>query len=136
MTDPCLPLTRRDFLVLAAGAAVGSCGLVNGAAAGPGQTIDAGPASAFAKDGVYDGFSDSGFFVVRHGGSLFALSSVCTHRAVQLKAQPDCSFYCKRHGSKFSSVGQVTKGPARRNLPVFATTVNAAGHLLVSVPAA
>jgi len=69
-----LSLSRRAFIALAAGAAAGSRGLVNATAAEPGQTIDAGPVAAFAKEGVYDAFRDLGFFVVRRGESLFALS--------------------------------------------------------------
>jgi Rieske Fe-S protein len=88
----------------------------------------------FATDGVYDAFRSLGFFVIRRGGNLSALSSICTHRQVQLKARPDGSFYCKRHGSTFDPTGHVTKGPAKRDLPILSTSVNAAGHLLVKVP--
>lgn len=130
-----MSISRRKFLILAAAAAGGSCGLLNAVAGGGGeQTVDAGPVSDFAADGVYDAFRNQGFFVIRRGGKLFALSSICTHRTVQLKARPDCSFYCRRHGSTFSPTGHVTEGPAKRDLPVLAMSVNAAGHLLVNVP--
>jgi Rieske Fe-S protein len=65
---------------------------------------------------------------------LFALSSICTHRRFQLKAEPDCSFYCKRHGSTFDPSGHVTKGPAKRDLPLLVSSVNETGRLLVKVP--
>ena len=52
---------------------------------------------------------------------------------VTLTARHDCSFYCKRHGSTFDPGGHVTKGPANRDLPLLATSVNGAGHLLVTV---
>lgn len=130
-----MSMNRRDFLAWAATACAGSCPLAKVLAAdGAAQVIDAGPAANFAADGVYDAFRTQGFFVIRQGGRLFALSSICTHRAVQLKAQADGSFYCRRHGSRFSPGGHVLEGPARRDLPVLATSVSG-GHLFVSVPA-
>jgi Rieske Fe-S protein len=130
-----MSISRREFLELTA-AAIG-CGTLSAmAGGGPAQTIDAGPASTYAADGVYDAYKDIGFFIVRRGGHLFALSSICTHRAVTLKAESDCTFYCKRHGSTFAADGHVTQGPAKRNLPVLSTSVNGAGHLLVNVSAA
>lgn len=98
---------------------------------GPEQVIDAGPVDDYAKDGVYDAYRSLGFFVIRRGSELMALSSFCTHRQVQLKAEPDCSFYCRRHGSTFDPNGHVTKGPASRNLPKLSTSVSSSGHLLV-----
>jgi Rieske Fe-S protein len=94
---------------------------------------DAGPVGNFAADGVYGNFRELGFFVIRKGEKLFALSSICTHRKFTLKAEDDCSFYCKRHGSTFDPDGHVMKGPAKRDLPVLATSVNGAGHLIVKV---
>lgn len=133
-------MNRREFLALtmaiAAFAVTDNLASAAGSsdAAGPGQIIDAGPVANFAKDGVYDTFRCQGFFVIRKEGKLSALSSFCTHRKAQLKAEPDCSFYCKRHGSIFDPNGHVTKGPARRDLPELTTSVNEAGHLLVTVP--
>ena len=129
-------LNRREFLILtgatAACAATDRLALADGGTAG--QVIDAGPVGNFAADGVYSNFLDVGFFVIRKGGKLFALSSLCTHRKTKLKAEPDCSFYCKRHGSTFDPNGHVTEGPATRDLPVLGTSVNETGHLLVKVP--
>jgi Rieske Fe-S protein len=126
-------IDRRQFLCLTAGtaafAATEGLGL-----AGGGNVIDAGPIGNFAADGVYSDFRTSGFFVIRKGGKLSALSSVCTHRKVQVTAEHDCSFFCKRHGSTFDPAGHVTKGPAQHDLPQLATTVSG-GHLLVTVPA-
>src|SRR5689334_23323381 len=125
-----MSLNRREFLILttatAASAAADCLALADSggsAAVGPEQVVDAGPAGNFAADGVYDAFRGQGFFVVRKGAKLFALSSICTHRKFQLKAEPDCSFYCKRHGSTFDPNGHVTQGPAKRDLPVLVTSV-------------
>jgi Rieske Fe-S protein len=132
-----MSLNRRQFLVLTtATAALAVADRLACADPGPEQVVDAGPVGSFTADGVYDAYRSQGFFVIRQGPKLFALSSICTHRHVQLKAEPNCTFYCRRHGSSFDPNGHVTHGPARRDLPVLATSVNEAGHLLVQVPAA
>src|SRR5271154_2179657 len=125
-------INRRQFLAMTTAAVAASDCLA--LAADPGQVIDAGPVSNYAADGVYDAYRAAGFFIVRHNGKLSALQSSCTHRRAMLMAKKDCSFYCRRHGSTFDPTGHVTKGPAFRDLPVFATSVNSAGHLLVTVP--
>src|SRR5258707_10506076 len=98
------------------------------------RVVNAGLASNYAADGVYTDFGDRGFFVVRRGDKLFALSAICTHRKCKLAAEPDRSFYCKCHGSTFDPVGHVTKGPAKRDLPMFSTSMNEQGQLVVTVP--
>jgi len=136
-----MSINRRQFLMLTG--ATTACAATDclamadsgsSAAVGPERLIDAGPVGNFAADGVYDNFRDLGFFVIRKGGKLFALSAICTHRKTKLKAEPDCSFYCKRHGSTFDPGGHVTQGPATRDLPVLVTSVNETGRLLVKVP--
>ena len=126
-------LSRRQFLILAAtGAAITNPKSIY--ARGPEQSIDAGPLSNYAVDGLYDKFRDFGFFVIRKGEKLTALSSYCTHEKCKLKAERDHSFYCRCHGSTFDPGGKVTEGPATRNLPALPTT-NDKGHLIVKVPA-
>jgi Rieske Fe-S protein len=128
-------MNRRQFLLLAAAAAaVVNPGSVSNSEAAEGKLIDAGPLANYSADGVYDRFRDLGFFVIRKGEKLIALSSTCTHRKCTLKAERDHSFYCKCHGSTFDPAGKVTEGPANRDLPAFSTT-NDKGHLLVKVPA-
>lgn len=97
------------------------------------QVVDAGPASQYAADGVYNQFRTQGFFIIRQGDKLFALSSTCTHRRCKLFAEPNSTFYCKCHGSTFDPTGGVTHGPARHNLPIFITATDAQGRLLVTV---
>jgi len=129
-------INRRQFLLLTAGLAAG-CQAVNegGGSGKPERIVSAGPASRYATDGVYSNFRDQGFFVIRQGEKLFALSSICTHRKCKLNAEPDHSFYCKCHGSTFDPAGHVTLGPARRDLPEFSTTTDENGQLLVKLPA-
>ena len=95
--------------------------------------VNAGPVSSYAADGVYAAFRSQGFFIVRRQGALLALSSICTHKKCTLKSQPDRSFYCPCHGSTFDPAGHVTAGPAKRDLPVFATRVDERGQLIVTV---
>jgi Rieske Fe-S protein len=88
------------------------------------------------KDGVYSGFHDLGFFLVRRGAALFAVSAICTHRKCKLETKPDRTFYCPCHGSTFDPDGKVTEGPAQRDLPVFEVSTDEKGNLLVKIPTA
>jgi Rieske Fe-S protein len=128
-----MQINRRQFVVL-------GCSMAAGCASQPGEnqpihlrevSIDAGPTSDYATDGVYDHFRDRGFFIVRHGPSLTVISSFCTHRRCKLRAEPDHSFYCKCHGSTFDPEGHVTEGPAVADLPVLPSSVDAQGRLWV-----
>lgn len=128
------PLDRRGFLLLACAAAVATgCETVSSAGGGAPHVVDAGPAGAYAKDGVYSQYRNLGFFVIRRGSQLTALSSFCTHRHCKLDAEQDRTFYCPCHGSTFDPAGKVTEGPAKRDLPVLATATDARGHLMVTV---
>ena len=134
------PLDRRGFLFLAATAAVAcGCEAVSSPSAGSGSgggtphLVDAGPASAYAGEGVYEQYKEQGFFLVRRGSQLTAVSSYCTHRHCKLEAEKDRTFYCPCHGSTFDPVGKVTAGPAVRNLPAFAVATDARGHAIVTV---
>ena len=129
-------LNRRQFLVLAA-AVVASPKAVDARNANDAhaeRVVDAGAISNYASDGVYDGFRDLGFFVVRKGAKVIAFSAFCTHRKCKLTAERDFSFYCKCHGSTFDPNGKVTEGPATRDLPTLPTSTDARGHLIVRVP--
>jgi Rieske Fe-S protein len=130
-------LNRRQFLLLSAVLAAGCRSTPPGAvpSAREVRTINAGPASNYAADGVYARFRALGFFIIRRGDQLFALSAICTHRKCRLNAEPDRSFHCPCHGSTFDPNGHVTEGPAKRDLPMLATFFNKSGDLLVTVPA-
>jgi Rieske Fe-S protein len=130
-------MNRREFLLLA-GAMAGACQVPEtspkpAAASGHAGVIDAGPVEQFAADGLYSAYRDQGFFIIRSGGKLSALSSYCTHRRCKLDAEPNHSFSCPCHGSTFDPTGKVTDGPAVRDLPRFETSIQG-GRVLVSVP--
>src|SRR5579859_2846061 len=117
-----MSMNRRTFLFLSAAFAAGCAstpGDLGASVASGGRIINAGPAGQYLKDGVYTRYRDLGFFIVRRGAKLFAISSICTHRKCKLDAETDQTFYCPCHGSTFDADGQVTEGPARRNLPVY-----------------
>ena len=128
-------INRREFLILTAVFAAGCSSMehVGFPSAGGERTVNAGPAGNYAADGVYAAFRDQGFFIVRRGEKLFAVSSICTHRKCKLTTDRGHSFYCPCHGSTFGPGGRVTHGPARRDLPVFATSVNGNGELMVAL---
>jgi Rieske Fe-S protein len=128
-------INRRQFLLLTAGLAAGCKSANKGGGLNPGaeRTINAGPVANYAADGVYNNFRDEGFFVIRRGDRLFALSAICTHRKCKLTAEPARSFYCKCHGSTFDAAGHVTEGPARRDLPILPTNIDGQGRLLVRI---
>jgi Rieske Fe-S protein len=134
------PTDRRGFLLLAATAVVAAgCEAVNsGNKPPPGnpRVVDAGPADAYRADAVYSQYRDMGFFIIRRGGQLTALSAICTHRQCKLEAEQDRTFYCPCHDSTFDPTGHVTGGPAKRDLPKLATSTDARGHLLVTVVSA
>jgi Rieske Fe-S protein len=125
-------IDRRRFIMLAAASAAAANLRTADASVGGEQLIDAGPLSAYSADGLYEGYRDVGFFIIRRGDKLIALSSNCTHRKCRLKAEKDHSFYCKCHGSTFDPNGKVTQGPAVHNLPAFPTSIEK-GHLFVRV---
>ncbi len=129
-------MDRRTFLILGAAFTTGCVAAPGGAtlaAADRGRVVNAGPAAQYLADGVYARFRDRGFFIVRRGAILFAVSAICTHRKCKLEAEADKSFYCPCHGSRFDGDGKVTAGPARRNLPVFTVATDERGDLLVTM---
>jgi len=128
-------MRRRDFLLvsMAAAASAGCQGVVGNSAPAAARTFDAGPAASYAADGVYQNFRDLGFFVIRRGVKLEALSSICTHRRCKLHVDDDQSFYCSCHGSTFDPEGKVTEGPATRDLPVLKSIVSESGRVMVTV---
>lgn len=129
-------MDRRAFLVLGATFAAGCVSNPGGAplaAARREHVVNAGPAAQYLADGVHDRFRDRGFFIVRRGARLFALSAICTHRHCTLEAETDRTFYCPCHGSTFDPDGKVAEGPARRDLPAFAVSTDEKGNLLVTL---
>lgn len=133
-----MKVNRREFLILTATCVAGCRSVedIDVVSTGKERVVNAGPVSDYNADGVYSAFRNQGFFVVRRGEKLFVLSAICTHKRCKLDAERDGSFYCPCHGSTFDPTGSVTEGPARRDLPIFATSVDENGQLLVTIPTA
>ena len=54
--------------------------------------------------------------LVREEGKIHALSLVCTHLGCTVNVLPQ-GITCPCHGSEFTSIGRVVKGPATEALP-------------------
>ena len=149
-TDPTTPdetdrLNRRSLLVLATATAAAATGCRKkppppdaarptppaADAPLPEGVFDAGPLAQYQRQGPDDSLRDDGFFVIREGDEVCALSSVCTHRGCLVSTQPDGSFKCFCHGSRFSPEGVVQNGPATEDLSRLAVRTDPRGHLLV-----
>jgi len=128
-----MEIDRRQFVVLGMCLADGCRSEMGGVGSASRGIVDAGPASGYLRDGVYDRLREKGFFLIRRGGELHAMSSVCTHRKCDVSLQKDATFYCECHGSTFDVEGKVTKGPARRDLPRLPIVIDANGHVIVSM---
>lgn len=129
-------INRREF-VTAAGAVVCAClaGCAsNGGGAGAtwtGPMTFELPAPAEIRNGIDTRWVQSGgFFLVRDGGQIYAVTSTCTHQACPLAAKGS-EYVCPCHGSRFTPAGKVLVGPAAVALSRFGISVNDAGHLTV-----
>lgn len=137
-------LNRRSFL--ASAAAVGcacaiGCPYAGAADAKDADTaqVDIGTAADFPKDGPYDKFAKkpNSLIIVREGGKLYALTSVCTHKKKQLKVD-EGEIVCTAHDSPFDNQGipkpktkEGDETPAKDPLDRFAISRNSEGHLIV-----
>jgi cytochrome b6-f complex iron-sulfur subunit len=65
----------------------------------------------------------------RDAGGVYAVSTLCTHLGCIVKRHPE-GFECPCHGSRFTTDGVVTKGPAPQALPWHKVT-GAAGTYVV-----
>jgi len=72
-------------------------------------------------------------FVVREATGFYAMSAVCTHLGCLAQYEREQNrILCPCHGSRFSTDGRVTQGPAPRPLPRLQLTLER-GVLVVDV---
>jgi cytochrome b6-f complex iron-sulfur subunit len=133
---PCIQPNRRQFIAAAAAATCAVCTLCPAGAAyargpkAPGR-VDAGAGGDFGRQGLYDAWAKTdGFFLVRDGARLYALSATCTHKKKQLVSNRG-AIKCPTHGSTFALDGRVKKRPASRPLPRFAISLDDRGRVIV-----
>lgn len=63
-------------------------------------------------------------YLFRHNSNEYtALLMKCTHQGSELQAAGD-HLYCSSHGSEFDKKGNVSQGPAEKNLRSFPVTVS------------
>jgi cytochrome b6-f complex iron-sulfur subunit len=119
------PVPRRDFLGLAAIAAMGSALLfaLVGMLRLPRAAVLPSPSKKFRvtlPESLAEGqaFVPPGrsVAVYRDVGGVFAISTVCTHLGCIVKPAED-GFHCPCHGSRFAPDGSVVRGPAPKALP-------------------
>lgn len=123
-------INRREFVALTV---LGVCAINDVLAEDASEAFDAGPVSDFAADGIFDQFAKpQKFILVRAGSKLTALSAICTHKNCVLKPR-DGNLRCPCHGSIFNPAGEVTKGPAKSNLPRYKVTIDAQSHVIVNL---
>jgi len=137
-------VTRRDFLIRSAAVAAAaslleSCG--NGIFGGAGGdnvppggpiTIQIADFPALATVGQPVRVGDRRAAVRVGTNTFIALSMICTHQQTTTNVS-GTGFFCPNHGSRFSSDGSVTQGPATTPLVQLTTTYDAgAGTLTIS----
>jgi Rieske Fe-S protein len=132
-------MNRREFVVAAAAAAACACtfacgaseALAQAAATAPAGPVDVGPLAKFAKDGIDGTLAKTRkLAVVRQGDTLYAVSTVCSHKGKDVVVQGG-QFVCPAHKSVFTAMGTVEKGPAKASLLRYGISVNEAGHVIV-----
>ena len=134
-------VNRRDFLTEMTLASLGIAGL--GATVvtyqyfapnvlfEPAPTFRAGALDLFPVNSVTF-LQDQQVYIVRTTKGFYAVSAVCTHLGCITQWRPDAQqIACPCHGSKFTSDGTKSEGPAPRPLPHFAISLTADGELLV-----
>lgn len=58
-------------------------------------------------------------------GAFLAVSAACTHQGTTINfVSSSTSFLCPNHGSKYNSNGEVTQGPASKNLTSYGVELN------------
>jgi Rieske Fe-S protein len=140
-----MEVDRRTFVVAAALGAYGcltGCGGAGSSEDDSGQgnlspevnpngTVDVGALADYPRDGVYEQYADAHrVLVVRRAARVYALRSVCTHKAC-LITPSGSALACPCHGSRFELDGRASKGPATRPLWHYAISQDAGGRLIV-----
>lgn len=71
-------------------------------------------------------------FLLKDDGGYYALDNVCTHLGCLIHPEPDGSFACPCHGSRYTADGQVSRGPSVRPLPYLELHWDSAGQIVVN----
>jgi len=128
-------VNRRDFVAATAGSvALVVMGCLCGSAEPKEDTqttVDIGKPADYPTGALSDKFAASHKLLVASlGGKIYAMTAVCTHRKGTIGLK-DGRFRCPRHGSVFSTDGQVVKGPAKVPLVRLGIALDGKGNLIV-----
>jgi cytochrome b6-f complex iron-sulfur subunit len=142
------PVTRREFLNYAWGAALGivlvETGIASFLFALPrfkegefGGIFDLGTASSMPEIGAVPVQNlDGAFWLVNDPDGVRSLYRVCTHLGCLYEWKDQTSrFECPCHGSKFEHDGQFIEGPAPRSLDQFAMYSEKNGQVMDEITA-
>ena len=98
----------------------------------PPSKVKAGFPDQYEEGKVVDRFKDQNFWVVRHQGIIYALSTTCTHLGCTPNwLEREEKFKCPCHGSGFKITGVNFEGPAPRPLERWGIGLAEDGQLLV-----
>lgn len=130
-------MTRKDFFARvgfgAAAVLVPACigGLVSGCSKEDSVSIL--PSNIdFTLDISMGALTTNGGYLIQQGvlvartlnGTFIAVSAACTHQGTTVNYNSaGNNFICPNHGAQFSSVGEVTQGPASTNLKQYSTAL-------------
>ncbi len=97
--------------------------------------INVGPADNYPAGTVSMAYADTnGIALANDSGPVLAINLRCTHRGCLTKWDPTKNqFVCPCHGSRFSLLGMVLKGPAMQPLRGTLATRNPDGTLSVDL---
>ena len=123
-------ISRRGFLTVTAASLCGA-GCKGGSSGSREEVLPAMPLKLGQADEFQAGITDLPLYRVRvycrsvgAQRSLSALSMVCTHQTCIVTREPDASFTCPCHGSRFDAAGKLLAGPAARALPWYGLTLD------------
>jgi cytochrome b6-f complex iron-sulfur subunit len=98
----------------------------------PPSKVKAGFPDQYEEGKVVDRFKDQNFWIVRYQGTIYALSTTCTHLGCTPNWLESANkFKCPCHGSGFYITGVNFEGPAPRPLERWAISLADDGQLLV-----
>lgn len=98
----------------------------------PPSKFKVGDPSQFEEGKVNERFKAQGTWIVRNGGTIYALSTTCTHLGCTPNwLEAEQKFKCPCHGSGFKITGVNFEGPAPRPLERWALGVGDDGQLVV-----
>ena len=127
LTQSAIAAATAAFLAACGDGDIGAGGAITDPASKTTITVSAFPDLATVGTIV---LVDGARAVKRTGASTFvAFSRACTHEGFPVDLQ-GTGFFCNNHGSQFDNNGNVTVGPATRNLTQLATSYDPATDVL------